>query len=94
MIDDKIKNAILAALPKVFEDWSKENLFTEPKKQWFRMQKGRHDPENVHYLVALIVGKDEQETWQMANDLMEWHKKYTTDQDEVSRTEDYTEKKY
>ena len=94
MIDDKIKNAILAKLPKVFEDLTKQNLFSKPKQRWFRLLKLRHDPEKVHCLVALIVGKDENETWQMANELVEWHKKYTADQDEVDRTEDYTEKKY
>jgi hypothetical protein len=94
MIDDKIKNAILANLPKVFKDWSKQNRFSEPKPRWFKMEKLRHDPEKVHYLVALIIGKDEQETMQMIEELMEWHKKYTADQKDVSITEDYTEKKY
>ena len=94
MIDDKIKNAIFANLPKVLEHWSKEKRFTNPKPRWFMMTKLRHNPENVHYILALIVGKDEKETMQRMNELAEWHKKYTADQNDVSITEDFTERTF
>jgi len=92
LIDDNIKNQILAKLPKVLEDWSKEKVFAEPRPRWFRLAKTEHD--GVHYLISIIVGKDEKETWQMANELVEWHKKYVVDQKDVRREEDYTVKKY
>jgi hypothetical protein len=92
MIDDKIKNEILAKLPKVLKDWSEENLFSEPRPSWFRLAKFEHD--GVHYLVSIIVGRDEGETSKMRDELMEWHKKYTKDQKDVRREESYGKKKY
>jgi hypothetical protein len=92
MIDEEIKNKILAKLPKVLQDWMKDKVFPEPRPRWFRIVKGEHD--GVHYLLTLIVGKDEKEAWEMANELVEWHKRYVKDQKDVIRTEDYTVKKY
>jgi len=92
MIDENVKNSILANLPKLLEDWRKETVFAEPRPRWFRIAKGEHD--GVHYLVSIIVGKNVKETWQMANELVEWHKKYVVDQKDVARTEDYTIRKY
>ena len=43
---------------------------------------------------SIMIGKDEEETWQMANELVEWHKKYVTDQKDVLRMEDYTVREY
>jgi len=92
MIDEETKNKILAKLPKVLQDWSREEVFAEPRPRWFRLQKGEYN--GVHHLICFIVGKNEEETWKMINELTEWHKKYTTDQNDVSRIEDYTERKY
>lgn len=92
MIDEKTKKEILAKLPKVLEDWSEETIFYEPRPRWFRIAKLEHD--GVHYLVSIIVGKDKEETWKMADELKEWHKKYTTGQNDVRREEDYSKKKY
>jgi hypothetical protein len=93
MIDDKIKNEILAEIPKnALKKWSEKDLFTEPAPRWFGLQKHEHD--GVHYLVSIIVGKDERETAQMCDELIEWHKKYTKDQKEVRREESYFKKKY
>ena len=92
MIDEDIKNQILAKLPKALRDLSKKKLFVEPRPRWFHIGKAEHD--GVHYLVCIMVGKDEKETWQMANELIEWHKKYVVDQKDVRREEDYTVRKY
>lgn len=92
MIDEEIKNKILAKLPKVLQDWAREKVFPEPRPRWFRLAKAEHD--GIHYLICLIVGKDEKETMEMADELIEWHKKYMTDQNDVSRSEDYTVRKY
>lgn len=43
MIDEEIKNKILAELPKVLQDWTKEKVFPEPRPRWFRLVKGEHD---------------------------------------------------
>lgn len=92
MIDDKIKNEILAKLPKVLKDMSEKDLFSEPRPRWFTLAKLEHD--GVHYLVSIIVGKDKAETLQMCDELTEWHKKYTKDQKDVRREESYNKKKY
>jgi len=92
LIDENIKNRILAKLPKVLEDWSREKVFAQPRPRWFRLAKAEHD--GVHYLISIIVGKNESETWQMANELIEWHKKYVLDQKDIIREEDYTVRKY
>ena len=92
MIDEETKNKMLAKLPKVLQDWATEKVFPEPRPRWFRLAKAKHD--DVHYLICLIVGKDEKETMKMANELIEWHKKYVIDQKDVMRTEDYTVRKF
>ena len=92
MIDDNIKNQILAKLPKVLEDLSKQRLFIEPRPRWFHMEGAEHD--GVHYLFCILVGKDEKETSQMADELIEWHKKYVVDQKDVRREYDFRKRKY
>jgi len=89
LIDEDIKDQIVSKLPKVLEKkWLKRKIFTEPRPRWFGLLKGEHD--GVHYLVSILVGKDDKETCQMANELIEWHKKYVADQKDVLRIEDYT----
>jgi len=92
MIDEEIKKQILVKLPKIIHDWSEETVFDKPRPRWFRIAKIEHD--GVHYLISIIVGKDEKETWKMADELVEWHKKYVRDQKDVGRSEDYTVRKY
>jgi len=92
MIDEETKKQILAKLPKVIQDWSKETIFDKPRPRSFRIAKIEHD--GVHYPISIIVGKDEKETWKMAEELTEWHKKYTSDQNDITRGEDYTVRKY
>ena len=58
MIDDTIKNEILSNLPKLFEDWKKQKVFSEPAPRWFRLIKGEHNETKTHYLVCILVGKD------------------------------------
>ncbi len=88
LIDEDIKNQILTRLPKFLKKMKKKKLFAEPRPRWFRLAKLEHD--GVHYAVSILVGKDEKETWQMIDELMEWHKKYVADQKDVLRMEDYT----
>jgi len=37
-----------------------------------------------------MVGKEEKETFQLPNELIEWHKKNVIDQKDIIREEDYT----
>jgi hypothetical protein len=93
MIDEKIRNEILDMVQRLAEKDKQRPLLTEPRPRWFALRKLRYKKGNqeVHFGVAIMVAKDEEECWQMLNELMEWHKKYVVDQKDVTRTEDYTE---
>lgn len=92
-IDEEMKNKILNGTIRVLKDWVEEKTFTEPRKRWFRTGKGTVDGK-VHCLISVIVGKDEEETSQILDDLIKIEEKYTADQKDIKTEEDYAEKRY
>lgn len=93
MIDETMKNKILEGTIRVLKDWTGEQTFVEPRKRWFRTGKATVDGK-VHCLFCIIVGKDEEETSNILEDLIKIESKYTSGQKDVKTEEDFTKRVY
>jgi len=93
MIDESTKNDILESMIRVLGDWTKEQMFVEPRERWFRTGKATIN-KKTHVILSIMVGKDEQETWQILDDLIKIEDKYTAGQKDINLEEDFRKKVY
>jgi hypothetical protein len=92
LIDEEAKNKVLIGVQKYAKKLKAEPIFTESRPRWFQLAKidYKKEGQKIPYVVAVMVGKDERETMQILDEMVELFRKHTSNQKDCFRIEDYT----